>query len=413
MKKNLFDAHYISGTHWDREWYRPFQEYRFLLVKLMDDLLDLMETNPDFKFFHLDGQTSVLDDYMEIRPEQRERLKALIGSGRILIGPWFTMPDLFCPGDEALLRNLLLGRRVSREWGVEPMPVGFICDMFGHPSQMPQIFAGFGLSDVVLGRGVNEHTTPSYFSWEAPDGSKAFVFKLQDFMGYGAFARPRTCLEKPTALLTDLKEFAAELEAAGTDASKRLSVQEKWFKVELARYVEHETERANGQTLCLMDSMDHMPPATDVANYLRRIQEACPEVTTTHSSLPLFFAKARKTAKRVPVRRGELIEPSRDRSSYLWLIPNCVSARVRLKQANDTCQTLLGSWVEPLMALANIQGAGIPERFLRHAWEQVLAITPTIRFVAVRLTRFIATCFSVSIRPVCWPNSFVPRPWPF
>lgn len=72
-----------------------------------------------------------------------------------MVGQWYTMPDLFCVGDEALIRNLLLGRRISNEWGVEPMPVGFICDMFEHPSQMPQIFAGFGYHDCVLGRGTN------------------------------------------------------------------------------------------------------------------------------------------------------------------------------------------------------------------------------------------------------------------
>ncbi len=370
---NGYSAHYISGTHWDREWYRPFQEYRFLLVKLMDDLLDLMETNPDFKFFHLDGQTSILRDYMEIRPEQRERLQALIQSGRILIGPWYTMPDLFCVGDEALIRNLLMGRRISQEWGTEPMPVGFICDMFGHPSQMAQIFAGFGLHDVVLGRGTNEHTTPSYFHWDAPDGSRAFVFKLQDYMGYGSFAVPRVCLEKPTAVLADMKEFVAELEAAGKDGKRRVEVQEKHFRLELAKYVNHEMERSNGATLCLMDNMDHMPPATEVARYLRLIEAACPTVKPRHSNLPDFFAEARRTARKVPVRHGELREPSKSRSPYLWLIPNCVSARVRMKQANDACQNLLEKWVEPLVALANLKGAGISGRFLQVAWEHVLA----------------------------------------
>ena len=126
-----YSGHYISGTHWDREWYRPLPEFRLLLVKLLDELLDLMERNPDFRYFQLDGQTCVLEDYLEIRPENRDRLTKLIADGRILIGPWFTMPDLFCVGDEALVRNLLLGQRISREWGVKPMPVGFVCDMIG------------------------------------------------------------------------------------------------------------------------------------------------------------------------------------------------------------------------------------------------------------------------------------------
>lgn len=370
--RTSYSAHYISGTHWDREWYRPYQEYRVLLVKLMDGLLDLMETRDDFRYFHLDGQTCVLDDYMEICPENRERLQALIRSGRILIGPWFTMPDLFCVGDEALIRNLLLGRRISRQWGVEPMPVGFICDMFGHPSQMAQIFGGFDMHDALMGRGTNESTTPMFFQWESPDGSRAFTFKLQDQEGYGAFARPRTCLEKETFLLGGMKELLADLEAAGDDIKKRTATREKWFRKELARYVEHEIQRASGPVLCLMDSMDHIAPAADVARYLRLIAEACPSVRPAHSTLPSFFAEARRVARGVPVRRGELREPSKERCGYLWLIPNCVSARYRMKQANDACQNLLEKWAEPLVALANQRGAEIPKRFLEVAWQNVI-----------------------------------------
>lgn len=370
--KRGYDAHYISGTHWDREWYRPFQEYRYLLVSLMDDLLALMEKNGEFRYFHLDGQTCMLDDYLEIRPENRSRLAALIRDGRILIGPWFTMPDLFCVGDEALIRNLLLGRRIAREWGAEPMPVGFVCDMFGHPSQLPQLFAGFGIRDVVLGRGTNESTTPMFFTWEAPDGSRCFTFKLQDSQGYGALVVPRTMIEGTFSLNVSRPEFSAALLAAGDDAHAISSVRLDHGRAELAGYVQHEISRANGSTLCLMDAMDHIAPAAEVDRYMGLIRQACPDVYPHHSTLPQFFAAARQTARPVPVRRGELREPSQNRSSYLWLIPNCVSARVRIKQANDACQNLLEKWAEPLVAIANLQGARIPEQHLQVAWRHVL-----------------------------------------
>ena len=372
MKKLQYDAHYISGTHWDREWYRPFQEFRVLLVKLMDDLLDLMERDPDFRFFNLDGQTCVLEDYLEIRPENRERLAALIRNGRILIGPWFTMPDLFCVGDEAIIRNLLYGRRIAREWGVDPMPVGFVCDMFGHPSQVPQLFAGFGLHDAVLGRGTNESTTPMFFTWEAPDGSRCFTFKLQDAQGYGALAGPRTMIEGETFLSAGMKEFGADLMAAGDDVDAVTETRERHCRKELSVYVHHEMGRVNGRTLCLMDAMDHIAPASAVNRYLRLIREAAPDVRPHHSSLPAFFKAARLTARPLPVRQGELREPSQNKAGYLWLIPNCVSARVRLKLANDACQNLLEKWAEPLVALANLNGAGIPEQHVRIAWRNVL-----------------------------------------
>ena len=371
---NKIAAHYISGTHWDREWYRPFQEFRFLLVKLIDGLLDLMEASDDFRYFQLDGQTCMLEDYLEVRPENRERLARLIRDGRILIGPWFTMPDLFCVGDEAIVRNLLLGRRISREWGVDPMPVGFVCDMFGHPSQMAQIFAGFRYGDCVLGRGTNESTTPPFFLWEAPDGSRVFTFKLQDAEGYGAFATPRTVMEQERLIEgTPLKGFCADMEIAGDDPVEKRRVREKHFRIELAKYMNHEIARSgDGHVLCLMDSMDHIQPAADVAAYLRLVRETCPGVEPKHSTLPEFFREARAAVKNAPVRFGELREPSRNRSSYLWLIPNCPSARVRMKAANDECQTLLEKWADPFVAMANQLGAGIPVRFLAIAWKYLL-----------------------------------------
>ena len=79
--------HVISHTHWDREWYLTFQQFRLKLVHLVDKLLDVLATDPDFKYFMLDGQTIVLDDYLHMRPENEEKLRRHIQNGRILIGP--------------------------------------------------------------------------------------------------------------------------------------------------------------------------------------------------------------------------------------------------------------------------------------------------------------------------------------
>lgn len=347
-----FSAHYISGTHWDREWYRPFQEFRMLLVELIDVLLDLMEKK-GFPYFHLDSQTCVLNDYIEVRPENRERLGALIKDGRILVGPWYTMPDLFCPDGESFIRNLLLGRRICSEWGVKPMPVAYTCDMFGHISQMPQIYNGFGLEDCIVGRGTNENTTPMYFYWEAPNGSKVFTFKLQDTAGYASFVGIRNILEKP-----DAKRNKEEIEKG-----------KEWLK----KYVGIELERATAPVLLLIDALDHMLPAKDAAWYLELVEEVFPQIKTVHSTLPAFFAEAHEKTSNVPSIRGELREPSRRRHSFNWLIPNCVSARVRMKQANDLSQMLLEKWAEPLTAIANSDGASLVEQYLKIAWEFVVA----------------------------------------
>jgi mannosylglycerate hydrolase len=148
-------AHVVSHFHWDREWYLPFQDYRALLVSVLDELLDLLEQDPGYRCFTLDGQTVPLEDYLAIRPEQRDRLLRQIKAGNIEIGPWFVQPDEFLLSGESLVRNLLLGFRQARAFGVEPMKVGYVPDCFGHISQLPQLFAGFGIGSAVLFRGLD------------------------------------------------------------------------------------------------------------------------------------------------------------------------------------------------------------------------------------------------------------------
>ncbi|MCI0475043.1 MAG: alpha-mannosidase, partial [Anaerolineales bacterium] len=139
----------ISHTHWDREWYQPFQEFRVRLVRMMDRLLDLFADNPDFRGFMLDGQTIALEDYLAIRPDRADEVRQHVQAGRLRIGPWYILPDEFLAHPESLIRNLLCGRRVARQFG-EPMPVGYIPDTFGHISQLAQIFSGFGIDNVVI-----------------------------------------------------------------------------------------------------------------------------------------------------------------------------------------------------------------------------------------------------------------------
>ena len=152
----------ISHTHWDREWYQPFQEFRVRLVRLVDRLLDLLAADPHFRYFMLDGQTVLLEDYLAVRPQREVDLRRHIQAGRILVGPWYVLPDEFLVSPESLIRNLLLGGRISQRFGAT-MPVGYIPDTFGHISQLPQMFRGFGLDSAALWRGLPP--LPTEFTW--------------------------------------------------------------------------------------------------------------------------------------------------------------------------------------------------------------------------------------------------------
>src|SRR5512135_2089327 len=174
----------VSHTHWDREWYRTFQAFRARLVDMIDRVLELIAGDPGFRFL-LDGQTIVLEDYLEIRPERRGALVDACRAGRIAIGPWYVQPDSLLPSGEAHIRNLLEGRRVGSTIGPVSR-VAYTPDSFGHPAQFPQLFRGFGLEPFVYWRGNGSEidTLPAEYLWEAPDGSAVLVHHLAE--GYFA-----------------------------------------------------------------------------------------------------------------------------------------------------------------------------------------------------------------------------------
>src|SRR5436305_8084351 len=173
----------VPHTHWDREWYQTFQQFRIRLVHTIDTLLDILDRDDKFSHFMLDGQTIVLDDYLEVQPEQEERLKGHIRAGRIQVGPWYLQPDEFLVSGESLVRNLQIGLQRAAEFG-ETMRVGYVPDCFGHIAQLPQILQGFGIDNAVFWRGVGPEAHHSEFYWTAPDGTSVLVIHLADALGY-------------------------------------------------------------------------------------------------------------------------------------------------------------------------------------------------------------------------------------
>ena len=162
----------VPHTHWDREWYLPFEVFQLRLAAVVDEVLDVLEQDQSFGSFTLDGQAIVLEDYVEARPENEKRLRALLADGRIETGPSYMLPDELLVGGEALVRNLLLGRIVCERFGVQPSPVGYLPDSFGHPLQVPQILAGFGIDNMIFSRGLGDELDEVgvVFRWQVHPG---------------------------------------------------------------------------------------------------------------------------------------------------------------------------------------------------------------------------------------------------
>lgn len=360
----------VPHTHWDREWYQTFQQFRIRLVHAVDRLLDILERDPGFTHFMLDGQTIVLDDYLEVEPEQEERLRRYIREGRVLVGPWYLQPDEFLVSGEALVRNLQFGLQRAAEFG-GAMPVGYIPDTFGHIAQMPQILRGFGLDNAVFWRGVGDEAKQSEFYWAAPDGTKVLVIHLADPFGY---SNARTMPLNP-------REFAARVELLAANI----------------------LPKATSDTLLFMNGSDHLEPqdglpatlaaantllqSIDGASLLQE-QSLAQMVTGVGGAqdgqgknydsiqvqigtLPQYIEAVRKNGADFQTLHGEMRS-----SQYAPLLAAVLSTRMWIKQQNTASEQLLERWVEPLTAWAAQLGARYPAGLVRLAWKYLLQNHP-------------------------------------
>jgi len=304
----------VPHTHWDREWYQPFQEYRIRLVQLTDRLLDLLAQDPEYLYFTFDGQTIVVEDYLEIHPEREETLRRYVQEGRLLIGPWYILPDEFLVGPEATIRNLMLGDRISRRFGAK-MDVGYIPDPFGHISQLPQILRGFDLDVAVFWRGVGEASNE--FRWAAPDGSEVLVIHLRDSYGNASHLP-----DEEEAFATRLQEIVASL-----------------------------APHATTPNLLAMNGTDHMEPMAELPRLIAFADAHLPDLDVRHGTLPQFVAAVRAADPSLELRRGELRSPERAQ-----VLPGVFSTRMWIRQRNVRCETLLEKWAEPFSAFAAQSG---------------------------------------------------------
>lgn len=349
-------AHYVLSTHWDREWYQTFQDYRYRLVQLLDHVLDGLASGELVGPFTTDGQAIVLEDYLEVRPERRAQVEQLARAGRLVIGPWYVMPDEFLVSGESLIRNLRWGREVARSLGGAPSSAGFVCDIFGHCSQLPQIFAGFGIPGALIWRGCNQ-TERRQLLWTGADGTvlPAYRFGRRGYCSYAFAVRHAFTPGHPF----DDEEAEQDLQ----------------------QYIEEELGANDTDAILLFDGGDHQGWDREVYRVLRRRMELPYEgVEIVHSTLDAYLQEMLAQRERIQGRaQGELREPGREPAPWdsQWLIPGVLSSRAWIKQANAACQTLLCHWAEPMAAIAShALGWAYPQGFLDVAWRWLLQNHP-------------------------------------
>lgn len=341
----------VSHTHWDRAWYLPFEGYRLHLVRLVDSVLEILAREPEYRSFTLDGQTAMLDDYLEIRPERRGEIAALVKARRLFLGPCFVLPDEFLVSGEALIRNLQRGMRGVRALGGDCQD-GYMPDSFGHIAQMPQILRGFGLRSFLFMRGVSQELFDRAgveFTWEAPDGSNVLALYLRG--GYDN----ASALGQP-------ERFG---NFRGRPPEARLAVAR--LEEAIAQLAPH----ARSDVLILCNGCDHMPPEPELPRLLAVARAEIEGVELVHANYSEAVDAILATNVERAKHRGELLG-----NAHHPVLSSVWSARTPLKLVNHRAESRLEKIAEPLVAALG-RAAGVEHvARLDEAWRQLLLCHP-------------------------------------
>ncbi|VTR62485.1 Mannosylglycerate hydrolase [Actinobacillus pleuropneumoniae] len=344
-------AHIISHTHWDREWYLPYEKHHVRLIELMDSLLETMEKDSEYRSFFLDGQTIIIEDYLQVRPEKKEQLEKLITDGRIIIGPWYILQDAYLTSSEANVRNMQIGHQDAKRYGTVSK-IGYFPDTFGLTGQIPQLMLQSGIDNAFFGRGVkptgfnntvSDSGYESSFSelmWEGPDGSKVLGILFANWYSNGN--------EVPV----DEAEAKAFWDRKLADAEKYASTPE----------------------LLYMNGCDHQPIQTDLPQGIHTAKKLYPDTEFIHSNFDDYLKAVReKLPQDLSSVKGEL----RSQRTDGWgTLVNTASARVYLKQMNQRGQTLLEKVAEPLASYASLLGKEYPHHLFTYAWKTLMQNHP-------------------------------------
>ena len=378
--------HVISNTHWDRAWVYPFQETRLLLIEFMDDLLHLLESDPKFHSFLLDSQTIAVEDYLAVRPEKEVQIKKFVKNGKLIVGPWYNLPEEYIVNGESLVRNMVVGHRYAEQYG-KVSKIGYTPFSYGQTSQMPQIYQGFDIDTIIFYRGIN--TKKSEFIFEGPDGSRllgcrfgalsrfSYYFYVYRMARFG-MSRDEWWYDWDRGTLP----FRLNNENHPNDHYYPLDVtQEKFNKkvlpAQLKKLIDEESEHFTTSHIACMQGFDCSSPDP----YESGLVEDCRPVVKAlgHDikldSLENFMNEMRKEVKNPEVIRGESRNPGAT-GKWTNLMGDVLSSRTKIKRRNAQTETALQRLAEPFSSLGWMTGGEYMKSVLDLAWKYLLQNHP-------------------------------------
>ena len=376
----------VPHTHWDREWRYPIWKNRMLLVEFMDQLLDILEKDAAYRCFVMDGQCVVIEDYLEVRPENAGRVRGAIAAGRLAIGPWYTLPDLYPLDGECLVRNLLKGIRVAKELGGH-LGIGYNSFGWGQTAQFPQIYAGFGFDFVIAAKYVSKARAPRCeFWWEAPDGTRILASRLGKEARANGFFHAYIPVRFGMDYESDEYRFRWGKTGQVYHRANAEECHEDYFRVDRERGYHRKRIRgafqaawnAMDETLApdyrlILDGSDFTTPQPILTRMISDANAVFDDKEFRLGTLEEYAAELRKRlkGKKVPVVKGELRDGPASHCSG-----NALATRIHIKQLNKRAENALIRRAEPLASLLTLMGEAYPASFLEIAWKHLLQAHP-------------------------------------
>lgn len=374
-EKDMLQCHFISNTHWDREWRFSARRTQYMLGYMLDMLMDILDKNPDYRHFHLDSQTMPVQDYLEVYPEKKEKFKKYVSEGRIGIGPWFALPDEYTVGSEALIRNLLLGHKIAKEMG-GVSKTGYSPFGWGQISQLPQIYAGFDIHFASFYRGINEYVAPkSEFYWESPDGTRIYASRLGKRPRYNIWY----VVQRPVFYNQQNENNRTMYWNDNNGIFKLIDRDWKLDYQYTHPYFEYHKENIQARAEQAVREQDNdwttphrfwsnghdssCPDAREV-QMIADLDAALPNAKVFHSTLKEMEQGVIDSFKPdSPVLKGEMRCPY-TKGSVSSMCGWILSARTYIKQKNFDTERRLINYAEPMAVFASFAGAAYPQGFL-------------------------------------------------
>lgn len=330
----------LSHTHWDREWYQSFEQFRMRLCDLINNLLDILDKYPDY-IFHMDAQTIVLEDYLEIYPENEQKIKDYIKKGNIVVGPWYVQNDFYLASGEATVRNIIIGSDIAEKFG-KCEKVGYTPDQFGLVGQLPQIFNGFDINYHLFGRGytVYEDKGNGYepqkkdinFLWVSPDGSKVNSTLMPYW--YNNAQRITSKIDRAVERLENAKNAFAE--------------------------------RTESPYLVMMNGVDHIEPQSDLLPILDSINKRLKDDEIKQCNMMDVVKLNAPYAK--DIVKGELRYGAEGS-----ILSGTFSTRTDIKKLNFDAQNMIEHKIEPLYSLISLMGCDMyPDNQIKYLWKTII-----------------------------------------